>query len=148
YITPVFVFVDLAAHGFDVLGGDRLGHRARARDRAVVDRIYRADLGRGATHEHLFRDVEITTREVVDAHLETVVARDRRHGVLCDTGQRARRGRRGDEHAAPRREDVLAGALGHETFRVEHDRLVVTGLERFDLRERRVHVVAGRLRQR
>src|SRR5881396_414915 len=75
--TPVFVLVDLAAYGFAELGGDRRGHRSRARDRAVVDRVHRADLGRGSAHEHLLRDVEVATGQVVDAHLETVVACDR-----------------------------------------------------------------------
>src|SRR5437870_8846124 len=72
--APILVFVDLAAYGFAELGGDSRGHRARARDRAVVDRVHRADLGRGAAHEHLLRDVEVATGQVVDAHLETVVA--------------------------------------------------------------------------
>ncbi len=47
-----------------------------------------------------------------------------------------------------RREDVLAGALRHEPVGIEHDRLVVTRFQGFDLGERRVHVVASRLRQR
>ena len=106
------------------------------------------DLGRGAAHEHLLGDVEVAAREFVDRDLEAVVAGDRHHRVLRDARQRARRDRRRDQHAATRREDVLAGALGHEAVGVQHDRFVVAGLQRLDLGQRRVHVVAGRLRQR
>ena len=58
------------------------------------------------------------------------------------------RERRREDDAVAHDEDVLAGALGHEPVRGEHDRLVVAALERLDLRQRRVHVVAGRLRRR
>src|SRR3954451_4596900 len=52
-LAPVFVLVDLAAHGLAVLGSDHLGHSTGTRDRTVVDRVHGADLGRGSAHEHL-----------------------------------------------------------------------------------------------
>src|SRR4051812_7341320 len=73
-LAPVLVAVDLAAHGLAVLLGDGRGHRARARDRPVVDRVHGADLGGGAAEEHLLGDVEVGADEVAFDHLEPEVA--------------------------------------------------------------------------
>ena len=70
------------------------------------------------------------------------------HRVLGDALEGAGAERRGDEAAVARHEDVLAGALGDEPLVVEHERLVVAGLERLHLGEAGVHVVAGGLRRR
>src|SRR5258706_16226149 len=76
-LAPVLVLVFLAAHGPGVDLGDRLRHRAGARDLAVVDRLDRADLGGGATDEGLFGDVEVAAGQVVDADVEPQVPGDR-----------------------------------------------------------------------
>ena len=62
--------------------------------------------------------------------------------------ERARRHRRGDDDVVAHREDVLAGALGDQPVGRQHDRLVVATLQRLHLGERRVDVVARRLRRR
>ena len=73
---PVLVAVDLAADGLAVLLRDGLRHRPGHGIGAVVDRVDRRDLGRGAAQEDLLGDVEVAAGEVVDAHLEAEVAGD------------------------------------------------------------------------
>ena len=68
--------------------------------------------------------------------------------VLGDALERPGRQRRRDDDAVAHGEDVLAGALGDQAVRGEHDRLVVAGLQRLDLGERAVDVVADGLRGR
>ena len=64
-----------------------------------------------------------------------------------DAVERTRlRGRR-EQHALANDEDVLAGPVGDVTVVVQHDRLVVAGLQALDLGEHAVDVLAGGLRR-
>src|SRR5262245_38022400 len=83
-LAPVLVLVLLAVHGAAVHLRDRLRHRARAEDQAVVDRVDRAHLGRGPADEQLLGDVQVAPGEVVDAAVEAQVAGDRHHRALRD----------------------------------------------------------------
>src|SRR4051812_36057896 len=72
-LAPVLVLVLLAAHGSAVHLGDRLRHRTRAGDEAVVDGVDRADLGRRPADEQLLGDVQVAPGQVVDAAVEAEV---------------------------------------------------------------------------
>src|SRR5437868_4007056 len=144
---PILVAIDLAPDRLRVDLGDRPGDGPWARNGSVVDRVHRGDLGRGAADEDLFGDIEVAACEIADDDLVAEVAADGRDTRLRDAFERARRQRWRDDAAVAHAEDVLAGALADETLRVQHDGLVVASLERLDLGQRRVDVVAGRLRR-
>ncbi len=73
--APVLVSGLLGAHGSVVHLGNCGGHRAGTRDDTIVDRVDRADLGRGATHERLVGDVQVAAGDVVDSDLEAEITR-------------------------------------------------------------------------
>ena len=66
-LAPVLVRRFLATDRAAVDLGDRDGHRSRAGDRTVVDRVDRRHLRRRAAHEHLLGDVQIAAGEIVDS---------------------------------------------------------------------------------
>src|SRR4051795_11317198 len=137
---PVLVLIDLAAHRREVRLLDRLGHRARLTDHAVVDLPDGNDLGGGASEERLVAHVEVAAQDVADLDAVAEVARDRDHRVPSDAFEGARRDRRRDELASPDDEDVLAGAFADVPLWRQQDGLVVAGLQRFHLGHRRVDV--------
>src|ERR1700694_866056 len=121
-LNPFLVTIDFTSDGARVLLRDRRGHRTGARNLSVVDGVHRADLGGGAADEHLLGDVQVAARQLADADLVTVVARNRHHRALRDALERARGEWRADERTVTGDEDVLAGALGAQALTVGRDR--------------------------
>src|SRR3954451_9442699 len=114
----------------------------------VVDLDDRDELGGGSGEEQLVGEVEVAARQRLLPDLDAFVARERHDRVAGDAGELTVDERRGDEQTVEDGEDVRAGTLGDPSVRRQHDRLVVAGLERGDLGERRVDVLPGRLARR
>src|SRR3990172_4895666 len=130
------------AHDVEELLLDLLRDRARLPrpHPPVVDFPHGSDLGRRAGKEHLLGDVHLVPREPHFLHGEVQLVRDREHGVPRDPRQDRGEGR-GLEDSVPDDEDVLPRCLGHVSFRVEQDRLVVAGFHYLPLGENGVDVV-------
>ena len=120
------------------------GHRARARDRAVVDRVDRArPRPRCRTRTSRRRG-----RGRCASSCSTRTSKPRSRAIVMTESwvmPSSAPAESGGVTSTPfvHDEDVLAGALAHEALGVEQDRLVVAGLQRLDLGERRVDVDAG-----
>ena len=78
-------------------------------------------------------------------HSQAEIGGDGHHRALRDALQSTRRQRRRHQRTVTGHEDVLAGALADEAIGGQHDGLVVAGLQRLNLGQRRVDVVAHRL---
>src|SRR4029079_2601884 len=114
--------------------------------RPVVHLADRGDLGGGAGEEALVSVIEICDNEFLLADLVPQVTGDLDHAAAGDAVQAAGLRRRCRQHSVSDDEDVLPGPVRDETVLVQHDGLVVPGLERLHLREDAVDVLAGRLR--
>ena len=78
-------------------------------------------------------------------HRIAEVARHLNDGFARDAAQNGGQ-RRGLDDAVADNEDILAGSLGHETGRIQHDGFVIAFFLGFDLGKNGVHVVTGGLR--
>src|SRR5664280_1639778 len=147
-VQPVLVLINLAPHRGEVglleLLGDRPGPSVA--DLAVVHGAYGHDLGGSAGQECLVGRIEIGPDDLLVDHVVAEVAGDGLHRLLGDPLQRPRvGGRRGDQAPLADDEDVLAGSFTDVAVRSEKDGLVVAGLQRLHLGQRRVHVHPGSL---
>jgi hypothetical protein len=114
----------------------------------VVDLADGHHLGRGPGEEGLVGGVQVEPGEVPFMDLIPLIPGDGHDRVPGDAVQTPGRHRRGEQHAVPGDEHVLAGPIGHESGEVQHDGLVVAALQGLHLGQAGVEVLAGGLRSR
>src|SRR5215510_3789530 len=123
-------------------------HSERSRfasaDGALIHFAYGGDLSGCAGEEHLIGDIQLVPREKILAEGNTFDACELNHRSARDALEDRHQGWR-LQHAMTDDEDVLPRALSHIARWVEQQRLVVSGLDGFDLSQLRVGVIADDL---
>ncbi len=119
----------------------RDGSRLARADDPAVNLHHRNQFRARAGQETFVRVEQIVARQVRLGHLQAGFLRQLNHRLPRDAVKRARRERRREQRAVLHDEQVVAGAFGHEPFRVQHHRLLDAGVVRLDLGEDVVEII-------